>query len=361
MKKIASLLLSSVVLVPCFGSATLDLKKRIEKEGLFELVAERIGNVQVQQLAKKMLDDAYEVEPRSIDGKNKSKYGKAFSVNPEVLAHLMHHCQGKKVLEVGAARGENALLVGLAGAGQVYINDIEPLEFAVCRKRVEQLPAVFRKKFTLLEGDCLQVFADERYSEAFEVIYIRNVFHFYLGAKRQQFINFLKRLLLPGGQIILSVQSGNSFLRSKYPGSYVFRTRTPLFLEDGELTPILGMGEAFPETKIDNLDPLSYTFVTLMGLNGNQLVCDDFFRKLSVPYQRAVEKFAKKHFAKLPRPTGNIICHVGTLVCYTKQILAQVFEDEGFRCIGVASTGENGHIVENEDAAISLTMILEKK
>ena len=115
-------------------------------------------------------------------------------INPEVLASLMRYSCGKKVLEVGAASGENSLLIGLAGA-EVWVNDIEHLELREFQKKLARITKKIKKKFHLIKGDCLQVFQGKEYTEKFDVIYARNIFHLFFGDRRDRFIDTMNRLL----------------------------------------------------------------------------------------------------------------------------------------------------------------------
>lgn len=92
----------------------------IEKKGMRDIL-ELVPRNQIGA-SLKILKPVFESKRRGI--KNQHKYGQSFPCNPEILCDLMSQAKGKQVLEIAGASGENALLMGLAGAKHVYMNDI---------------------------------------------------------------------------------------------------------------------------------------------------------------------------------------------------------------------------------------------
>ncbi len=247
-------------------------------------------NESIMELAKEVLDPVYECEPRSIECSNTTtKYGYSFPINPEILAHIMKLSRGKKVLEIAGARGENSLFMGLAGAQEVYLNDMELGELAVFKTIIQCLPKKLQQKFHIIPGDCLKVFEDDCYTEQFDVIYARNIFHFFMGEKRKHFIHVVSRLLKPGGLLVLTVNSAIHQLGKEkmlqHPEAYAFLKRTPMFRLIDKNISISGFGEKSVAADLSLVDPLEYHFAPTVKFTSEEIVYLNEFKHLSPNYQ----------------------------------------------------------------------------
>lgn len=136
------------------------------------------------------------------------KYGQAFPLNPQALGPLMDECEGKVVLELAAAGGQNGLLMLLAGARQVILNDICPGEMKEALARVMKLPKDLASKVRLLSGDCLGL-ASKIEPHSCDIIIARNVLHLLPQEKHTPFLNLIRQFLKPEGKLYMSVNNTN--------------------------------------------------------------------------------------------------------------------------------------------------------
>ncbi len=344
------------------------MSKHVDKEALLALISEQTKDEDTLKLVGGVLKEVYEGKRRHIQSADRSsKYGQAFPINPEILADLMQSSRGKKVLEVGAARGENALLIGLAGAQEVWVNDIEPLELSVFRQRLALLPTEIQKKFYVIKGDCFQVFEDKKHTEQFDVIYARNIFHFFYGKKRDRFIAIMNRLLKPGGRLILSVNSANYIIDKKilneYPKACVFKKLSPLLrLGKGN---IVITSQYSVETDLSNVDPLNYRFVPLLvfALKGSTLKpgMKLLSKELQIEVLEAATQFMNYYGRECMFLSGDIIdCHEAQVIAYNKKTIEEAFSETRFELVCTQFTDDKGHVTEDEDKDGLLMVTFEK-
>ena len=215
------------------------LFKKVSREVLQALFLPEVkDDDKVMQLVIGQLATVYETKPRFIESKVEGRqHGFAYPVQPESLAHLMRTCKDKNVLELGGARGENGIFIGLAGARHVWINDINGAEVQEAAPTINRLSVALQAKFSLMPGDCFTVFSDAQFDGLFDVILARNLFHFFAGKNRIKFIALVERLLKPGGRLILDVnsarQSGFKEALEADPEAYVFARRIPMCRQPG--------------------------------------------------------------------------------------------------------------------------------
>lgn len=347
------------------------LAQKIEKKNLLQRVrAAKSGDKEVERIllyADKLLEDAYESEERSIvDSQNRNLYGSAFPINPEVLAALMDSSQGTSVLELAAAGGENAILLGLAGAQEVYINELEPKELRLCQERLDALPASMSGTFTLVPGDCLEVFESDDYTNKFDVIYVRHLVDFFFGEKRQHFIDMVYRLLKPGGRLIVSTSSPYSFRKmapsgffkeiKRNPDAYVFAMKhfrldnRALFLRSMKVikNPV-------------NVDPLRFYA---------HLIVEFCFQKITISEKCPLFGLSQKDIDGLISIVLNSYdvrsSHLRLYLCqrniiaYTRRTLNQAFSGAGFEMLYAVSTDASGHSTANVKREKHLTAVFQK-
>lgn len=240
-----------------------ELDKRTDQNGLTSLIAgEYQENSSVMSLAKETIKRVYEMKPRHIESSEEevSKYGYSYPIDPEVLAYVMKKSNEKTVLEVAAAAGENSLLIGLAGAKEVYVNDREPVELKKFKNAIKKLPPGLQQKFKTCEGDFFTLFDDKKFEGKFDIIYARNFLHFFAGKKRTEFINLAKRLLSKGSKLVVSVNSrqalGINF--DEEDDSYVFfREAFTVKIPNGDEEVFLKFSN---HPNPDKADPLKHYF-----------------------------------------------------------------------------------------------------
>ncbi len=362
----------------CFGMQALEARKKPGLEvfskriGKKDLIGLLDGEIQTHKTVISLIEQSYEKPHRYIDTKVDGKqYGNAYSLHPEILAHVMSSSQDKVVLELGAARGENGILMGLAGAREVYINDINPAELEEGKKAIRQLPPHMQKKYTLVAGDCLTVFSDASFEGRFDVIYARNLFHFFLGKNREKFVRELSRLLKPGGRLILAVNSAFqptfSEALKKQPSGYVFARRTPMYRPVGK-TPqmVTGYGDVTVETDLSTVDPVNFSWTTLIEFNNGKIEQKNSFSALSVDSQKKVLAYAlelveRKGLKALAKSGDSIDCHLCHSICYTKDTIRQAFAQSDFELIQTVSIDDACHVTNTTDDEFGLTAIFEKR
>ena len=241
---------------------------------------------------KKLIENSCESPTRYVNvGDGSTKFGLAFPIQPEILHDIILLSKDKVVLELAAASGENSLLIGLAGAKEVYVNDIALPELKTFEGYLKAFSKDIRDKFHIVPGDAFQVFTDNKYTAMFDVIYARNFYHFFLGTKKQELHKLLARLLKPGGRLILTTNSSNAVnltsktnIGAKNPDCYIFQSITPLVRSS--LNPgndIIAPGSYKPLSSIEGEkeDPLQYKFLPLVKFINGQIAATPQFADLN--------------------------------------------------------------------------------
>ncbi len=144
--------------------------------------------------AAKMVKRIYEAAPRYLidDG----RFGSAFAMNPEVMAYAMellkkdsHEQTGKVALEIGAASGQNAMLLAYSDAESVYANEINPGEIAQFKTLTRDLPENVNKKLKSLEVSCFDLLKIKpELKNTIDLILCRNVIHFFNLKEQAEFL-----------------------------------------------------------------------------------------------------------------------------------------------------------------------------
>lgn len=345
------------------------LSKRITKEDLLELLSpEAKASKVARAVAAELLESSYEtalrfIRTRAPDGK---RYGNAFQYNPEILAYVMKNFRGKRALELGACRGENGLLMGLAGA-ETTINDINATELAEAAHAIEQLPLEMQHTISLVAGDCLTAFEHPRFTESCDVIMARNLFHYFVGAKREELVKLVHRLLKPGGTLILSV---NSALVTEFkeamkdaPDAYVFHKAQPAFAP--RFVPTFGQGDVTVVEDPSAIDIMAFSAVPAVKFQPDGIELQKGFSMLSKKAQEATLAFAQEMeqlngYETLKASGLHIQTHICYNACYTRRTIQTPFIHAGFSYVAGFSTDKLGHVTANTDEEASLTVIFVK-
>jgi SAM-dependent methyltransferase len=223
---------------------------------------------ELKSIARNILSSVFESRKREILGQ--TKYGQRFPINPEVLAWLMRECRDKKVLEIAGASGENSILMALAGARSVHLNDITELEVEQCVKTISKIPEEYREKIT---AQCGNLFAlpDEFFEPTFDLIYARNIFHFMKKSQHVDFFDLIKKLLKPGGKLLLTVNSNQVMNTSEriLADNFCFKKQTLILdvMEAGQLKPQYIFQDICISEMEDDPDPINYQNI-IYDLNG---------------------------------------------------------------------------------------------
>jgi 2-polyprenyl-3-methyl-5-hydroxy-6-metoxy-1,4-benzoquinol methylase len=192
------------------------LSQRVEKEELLELIARH--NPDHVTYARPILASVYETKKRKVlDCDEKpTLYGASFCVNPEVLKYLIMLVQegDKTVLDIGAASGEAAILLALAGAKLVYVNDINGAELNRFKKLASRLPLDVQNRLKPIHCSWKDI-AEYVGEQSFDVTCCRNVMHFYSMKDLSEFIGIVNQLSKKNAILFLSAHSKNS---SQLPG-----------------------------------------------------------------------------------------------------------------------------------------------
>jgi hypothetical protein len=130
-----------------------EVETHVSKQQLKSFIKEKCP-ISLKQ-ASILIEEIYESQPRGIKSSGKNKYGQSFPMNPEFLLPLLQQAEGKTILELGAASGENSILFGCAGAKHVYVNDIEKLELERFQSHLKNFPEEIRKNLPFLRAIAL--------------------------------------------------------------------------------------------------------------------------------------------------------------------------------------------------------------
>lgn len=322
------------------------------------LLANKFKGPEYLSKALEVSKSIYEVAPRVIetDLSKPTKYGMAFSMHPEIVAYIMKNCKGKVVLEIGGASGENAMLLAFAGAQFVYMNDIEPNEVKKFEKNKEALPPSVSNRLKSLGCDVFDLLnIDPNLSSRIDLIYCRNVLHFFTDNQLQVFFPLLKKLLKPGSQVIFTTNSAYnpSFKETinNHPLATRFKlTSCRLFDYDKKRMPIAVLAQGVSVCNED-LDPLSFTKLTLYtkfkdATGGKWVANPDAYRQLD---KRTKEEFnqnkAKPEMQELFQniKNGAVEVLINTIRSYTRESLAELFKAHGFEIDTTFAISSDGH------------------
>ena len=352
-------------------------------EDLLDLTKDLVSNDKDKNTLRKIVEPFYECDPTSIKtGNGKTKYGMRFPIHPETLHDLMVDSKGKVVLELAGASGVNALLIGLAGAKSVYLNDIVPEEVAEFIKSVKSFPSEeIQDKFRIVSGDCFESFKNEKYTGMFDVIYMRNFYHFFLGEKKQKLHALLSRLLKKGGKLVFTTNSSKLIpVSSENLDSYVFSSKRPMLrLATGNYR-ITSVAHSLPLSphNCETVDPLEYKFRALLsmqivGETKIQTRVTGAFMTLDKKSQDEISDFADTLIStggsfyangnshKMSLTQNYFEYHECYTVAYSSITLPKQFTQSDFIVTKTISTDAIGHTVPNGENEKSITAICIKK
>lgn len=294
-------------------------------------------------------------------------------MNPEVLFELMSNVEGKSVLELGAASGENALLLGLAGAKEVFVNDIVKSEVKTFEKTIARLSSKeVREKFHAVAGDCLEIFESPEYEGRFDLIYARNFYHFFFGEKKDRLNALFKKLLKPKGLLVISTNSVNVLPESQRKANcFVYESLTPLVRLKGGNHKIAEPTYAPYELQAnEEIDPLEYKFEPLMVIDTDRKLKTgpkfSLFPKEEQERMLYSMKIAQAErilvaldgsLLKVNPYEDYIECHSCKLLLHSPQTLASQFKGSGLISFKSYCSGAFGHRCK-EGTGNSLTMFL---
>lgn len=132
-----------------------------------------------------------------------------YPIAPETLEVLLSKAQGKNVIEFGGASGEISLLLLLAGANTVLLNDLHSPSLKEALEGLEKLPEKYQRKMKLKRGDCLQLSLKEIGARGsyYDIIIARNLIHLLEKDKLDQFTEAIFGLGSPGALINITAHT----------------------------------------------------------------------------------------------------------------------------------------------------------
>ena len=160
-----------------------------------------------KEYAKQLGEKIFSIEARAVineteeSAANYQHRGFRFPVNLEDAKRLVQEVQAKKarnqsvsVLEIGCASGELGILLGLAGADQVVLNDISSGELEAATRNIETVQHISSTKYRTSLMDITDFLDEPQRSdegEKFDIVVCCNVIHFMNSLKSAQFMTSL--------------------------------------------------------------------------------------------------------------------------------------------------------------------------
>ncbi len=291
-------------------------------------------------VAARIIKPVYEQGHRNI--REEHKYGQSFPINPEMLHELMTHVRGTEahVLEIAGAAGQNAVMLGLAGAERVYHNDIVPSEVEAFEAHVSTLAPDQQKKFTPICGDCFEL-GDHIPSGSLDVILARNIVHFFKESQYEAFFSMVKGLLKPGGRFAMTVNSHYNLTaegRAGIPEGEI-RLASEMLIRDvpGQRPEILARMTSVSE--VDG-DPLDYKICHIKVGRGT-ILADQKFDTISGAMKTKVGSLVEANLQ------GSFRVLTNTLMYFTPTSLTKLVEAQGLEVISAGHIGGDGHAISD--------------
>jgi 2-polyprenyl-3-methyl-5-hydroxy-6-metoxy-1,4-benzoquinol methylase len=170
-----------------------------DKEVLKRYIGKRFHKEPYLTPAHALAASVYQRAPRLVgDPKIGKPRGSAFSMNPEITAHLMGLVkEGGNVLEIAAAGGENSMLLAYAGGNvRVTINEVDSYEVEWIKKLRDSQPSDVAARIEVLAGNCMEVLANRPdFLGKFDLILCRKFIHYLNDLAETPFYALIKRLL----------------------------------------------------------------------------------------------------------------------------------------------------------------------
>ena len=354
MKKIISTALLSIALVSVVNASIFgkldpsEFDTQRTDAGILRLVPE-----DQRPAAKKVLQPVYEDGRRAIRA---HKYGQAFPINPEILHVLMEQAPGKSILEIAGASGENSVLMGLSGAKKVYFNDIVPEEVAAFEKTVSTLGSDQQEKFETVPGDCF-LLGDRMEPNSVEIVYAKNVFHFFRESRYEDFFTMVKKVLAPGGLFAMTVNS-----RFCDPKNVRFPENVTRFTTETLIIDIDG-GNSGPQV-VDRViracdedkDPTEYSQENVARfsktIRTGRGIYPQAMGRASPEMQEIARDMLKQNRTNtaLINKGANVRVLNNTSMMFTPENLGAILERYGFEIVHTGHIGPDGHLIPEQEA-----------
>lgn len=284
--------------------------------------------------------------------------GVVYPMYPESLALAMRFSVGENVLELGAASGENGILLTFSGAMRVYVNELSTRENEIFKQYHKQIPQEVAKKLELVPGDCLKLLQlKPELKQNIGFVICRNLIHFFTSQQQAIFFNIVKKVLKSGARGVFTANSPYQFSNLQEvlrlnPECTTFKY-TVCNLTD------LNQGTAPTYTICSEFEPCSdelistkYEKFCLYERRTGEpwKVYNDTFNKIDETVRPKIKKACKENTDKIkPIKRGTVCVIVSHIRLYETATLAALFRKQGFHVEHTFATALNGHLIHQEN------------
>jgi SAM-dependent methyltransferase len=310
------------------------------------------------EVCVKIAQSTYEAAFRTLA----SQEGIAFPMEPETLSYAMQLARGETVVELAGASGENAILLGFAGAKEIYMNELDPKERGRFEALTKLCPRPLQRKIFSVEGDCLDLLKKKSVLiSRVGLVLCRNLIHFFKDEQQSRFFEQLKKMLKPGGRAIISVNSQYALpdmaaAFAAHPNETCFYSIQLLVTDDlkgsGPCAILYREYSPCPDTKLGGFETFSL-YERGLSTGGKWVVNNDQFQKLDERLRPLIKKAIDEN-KKLVAPirSGRIRLLISPQRVYNQEALRALCEKHGFHVELIYDTATNGHLAHGEDTSV---------
>ncbi len=328
------------------------------------------------QSALKVIKRTYETASRYLVGNQ--VFGSVFATNPEVMAYAMELMKkdsqeqmGKVALEIGAASGENSIILAFSDAEKVYVNEINPNEIQQFETLKRDLPKGVKKKLDGIEGSCFDLLRiNPKLKNKIDLILCRNVIHFFNSKQQTDFFQLIHSLLKPGGRGIFTVNStfafeGHPAIKKTFknnPDQACF-THLCCFIYDFRVSNssdaciYFGVTPRTEETFSLNNDKY-YLYNRSQETQFKWKVYKDNFYKLDSAVRSKVKSAIDKNKEEIRSiKEGSVEMSINSVYIYSEKTLKRLFRNNGLEVESLFDVNELGHLVNDNEACLKGSQI----
>jgi SAM-dependent methyltransferase len=292
-------------------------------------------------------------------------------MNPEVMAYAMellkkdcHEQTGKIALEIGAASGENSIILAFSDVEKVYANEINSKEIQQFGTLKSDLPQGVKKKLESIEGSCFDLLKiNPELKNTIDLILCRNVIHFFTLKEHVEFFKLIHSLLKPGGRGIFTVNSTYAYLEhnsakkcfKKNPDQACFRDLS-CFIYDNRVSNmpskcIYNQISPWPQEAF-SLDVVkNFIFRRSKETNFKWKVYNENLAQLDSAVQSKIISAYKKHKKKIQViKHGSVQISITNTNIYNEQTLTRLFRNRGLEIESLFHVNRLGHLVDQREA-----------
>lgn len=356
--------ITSTVFIHSSNDNKIDFNKKINKNDLLNHIPSNL-----KKIGKEFIDKSFESGRRFIvDEKGKSVFGSEFCIHPEFVDYLMKNAYEKTILEVGGGSGTNSILLSLAGAKKVYMNDINKIETEKFKNNVKKLPETFRKgKFIAIPADIFKCFGLFKKNKIkFDIVVMRNVLHFFNKEKEEMFFKEIKKYMNPSALFYGSVNGMpfyNNLTEDDKKNCNTYFRFDSLFIQNKktlESKPIITIRKPIKEVEKNILLPQSdeaglIDFERIdKNSNKEEIVngIKNFFTrykgvKLHNQLENEIKKYLINNNAYLKKP--YLLYHVDNkyIRYFNKKLLEEITKKHGLKTLKLEGIDEKGHSINS--------------